>query len=339
MTKSAARSKDNRTPRKEAFFVSVEGPDNTLQFFPATEHVGRPMPFKAPRETCAIRVYDDVISFSLLHLTKKNSKTVAGKPVAMPASMLTRLSRRALELGEFPPGRVVVENGEELHEMKMTVSDAKVASLEAVGDEPLTTLDVRGQRVSTYFRSPTSGHIIALGFIGHMGKPGTPETVVRLAAKSLNAATRLSAFRVPADFETVEVPSRPGLSAVPAGIKAARYSLPVKLFSEEREPVAAGEVLVDIDMQHSNPSTGSLLFTLSPEDGIAEHFEPYREICTNFVGSQMVSSLGDEMRSITMDIIVGDVEQTTVDRLLESLSSGMPGVDMTPTQFRVHSTS
>src|SRR5664279_1514234 len=58
-------------PVKEAFFVRVATPEKPAGlFFNASAFVGKQMPYNKPLATCAMRVEDDVVAFSLLHLTK-----------------------------------------------------------------------------------------------------------------------------------------------------------------------------------------------------------------------------------------------------------------------------
>ena len=208
MSTPAHRTGSNRTLRKEAFYVRIALPDGSTQFVPATEYIGREMPYDKPRETCAVRVYDDVVAFSLLHISKRRAATLQGKTIAMPSGMLTRLARRSGELEAVAPGILVVEREDQLLTFKLELDENRVASIEWAGEgpEPVVDLDPRGERISVYLVSPLRPVVLALAFIGHLGKPGTPETVGRCAAKVLNAALGLPPFNALANIETVVVP-------------------------------------------------------------------------------------------------------------------------------------
>jgi len=342
VTNPAHRTGSNRTPRTEAFYVRIVLPDGTTKFTPATEYIGREMPFDKPRETCAVRVYDDVVTYSLLHISKRRAASLQGKVISMPSSMLTRLSRRSTELGEIGPGMLIVEREDDVYPFRLELDESKVASLEYAGegDEPVVELDPRGERLSVYLRSPVGPKVLALAFIGHLGKPGTPDTVARCAAKVLNAAVDLPPFQMLADIETVVVPSKPGSIAPPPLVRSAFVDLPARLFTEPGadgsapQMVAAGTVGVEIDLQHANHTSEKLLFKLHPDESLAESFEPYREICNGFVATTMQQALGDELRSIAFDIVLGDVDDSTVERLRDTLQPAFAGVDLTPSKFR-----
>lgn len=337
----AHRTGPQRTPRKEAFYVRVVLPDDTSQFMLATEYIGREMPFDKPRETCAVRIYDDVVTFSLLHVTKRRAASLQGKVITMPSGMLTRLARRAKEIENLAPGEVVVEREDGLHRLALTLDEHGVASLEAPEGEPAIELDPRGERLSIYMRSPVRDKILALAFIGHLGKPGTPETVVRCASKVLNAALALDTFRVLAGLETVTVPSRPGFAAPVQQISSVSVELPVFLYADPVDaasgptPVAAGAVVLEVNLVNVTQGTERLLFKLHPDERLAEHFETYREQALRFVSEAMPTALGDELRGIVLDVMLGEVDQSTAERVSELIKDGMGGgVDLTPTRSR-----
>lgn len=337
---SAHRTGPNRTPRKEAFYVRVTLPDDTSQFMLATEFIGREMPFDKPRETCAVRMYDDVVALSLLHVTKRRASSLQGKVIAMPSGMLTRLARRAKELDDLEPGVVIIERENELHRLKMVTDDHGVAHLEAEEGEPAIELDPRGERLSLYLKSPVRDKILALAFIGHLGKPGTPETITRCAAKVMNAALALDIFRVLAGVETLAVPSRPGITSTTQMVRSVSAEFPIFLYTdpaaagEAPTPVAAGKAVLEVNLEHANAATENLLYKIHPDERIAPHFEAYKETCTSFLASQIRAALGDDLRGIVLDVVLGEVEQSTADRVREMLEEGLGGVDLTPTQWR-----
>lgn len=344
---SPARPHPN-APRKEAFYVRIVNPeDGTSAFHPATDYIGREMPFGKPRETCAVRVHDDVVAFSLLHVTRKRASSLQGKTIELPNGMLTRLTRRAREVGPIAPGTAIVEHGEKLARFTVTLDEHRVATFEPEGDEDVLELDVRGERLSVYLMSPVRERILALGFIGHLGKPGTTETLTRLVSKVMNAALALPAFQtLSGDIETVVVPSRPGQVAVAPAVTSMTLPIPVRLFADPTAPgtnptpVAAGQVLLEVDLQHANMTAERLLFTLHPDERLAELFTPYVEVATACVTRTIPQALGDELRGITYDIVLGEVESSTVERLKEMLQKAFgTGIQLTPTRYMLASDS
>lgn len=339
MTKPAHRVGAHKARRKESFYVRVALPDGSSQFFPATDYIGKEMPFDKPRETCAMRVYPDAVCFSVLHLTKRTATDLKNKPIEMPHGPLARLARMAKEVGQLPAGALLVEHGDTKHRVNMVRDDNGVVELEAVDEsaEAVFKLGKRGERISVYFTSPSVGRVVALAFIGHLGRPDGPDTVLRCAAKIFNAALALPEFQLLAGMETVVVPSLPGSNwAVAASTNnSVQVELPVQLFTEQLAPVSAGKITVDIDLRHANASVEKLLFHLVPDATLEPHFAAYKDIAERYVASQLPLVLGEELKSIIYDIVLGEVEDTTVERLRETLAK-LPGVDLTPTQCRAH---
>lgn len=336
MAPTPAHRSSARTPLKEAVYVRIALPDGSSAFYPATDYVGKKMPFEKPREICAMRVHPNLVAFSLRHLTKTAIKEAREENLRMPSNALTRLTKKAESLDGYEPGILLIEHRDEMIRMRIVVDQNKVASVEPEGDEVAFELDPRGERISIYFKSPVRDRILALGFQGHLGKPGAIETVSRCAAKALNAALALPEFQLLADLATVSVPSRPGVTYVAARTEAVHVNLPVRLFDEELQPVAAGAIIVEVDLQHANVNADRLLFSLSPQNGIAEHFGPYQDNATRFVAEKIQELLGDDVRGIALDITLGEVDQGTVDRVTETLRTGLIGVDLTPTKRRAH---
>jgi hypothetical protein len=333
--KPAHRVGAHKANRKEAYYVRVSLPDGTNQFFPATDFIGKAMPFDKPKETCAMRVYPDVVCFSLLHLTKKASAEMADRVIEMPHGPLARLARRSQMYSPLAVGELVVEHNEAETRLTYEVDETGVATIEAPDDETVFELDRRGERVSVYVHSAVVGRTVAIGFIGHVGKPGGNETVRRCAAKILNAALGLPEFQLLAGMETVVVPAMIG-----GGMSRATRTdphtieLPIQLFTEELAPVGAGTVAVAFDLEHASYATDRLLFRLTPSATIAEKFDPYRGVCELAVAQYLPVVLEPEqIKSIIFDIVLGEVEAGTVERLDEALRN-MPGFDLTPSQLR-----
>lgn len=344
-TKAPRRSRPSAGRRqKEAFWVRVAF-DGSSQFFPATDYIGKKMPFSNPKETCAMRVYEDVVCFSLLHLTKRAAKDLREKPIEVPHAPLSRLARRSAEV-PVTPGTVIVEHrtevdGEQVDRsvtMSLQVSESRVATLESddpVAEEPFE-LGGRGERISLFLSSPTVPRRVALGFIGHLGKPGSADTLARCAAKILHAAAALPEFSLLTGIEAADVPALPGgVTVVRPVATRAEIDIPVRLFTEAMPPamVGSGTMRVEVDLEHANAATDRLLYTITPDDAIAEVFDTYREVADRWLTGRLAELLGEEIRMIIFDIVLGEVTEETVERINEKLAV-IGGVDFTPTKFR-----
>jgi hypothetical protein len=347
--------RQHRAPRpggrhtKEAFWVRVAVPDGTSQFFPATDHIGKLMPFNAPQETCAMRVYPDAVCFSLLHLTKKAGKELKDRPVTIPAGPLSRLSRRVNEM-ELADGKVIVERryedeaGEQHDqavELDLTIDGAGVATLDSADGEgdALFELGRRGERVSVYMISPKVPRRIALGWIGHLGRPTGNETMTRAAAKILNAASALPDFSLLTGIGAVDVPSLPGGAAVvrPTSTSVSTTVL-ARFFTDptpEADPalVAEGGLTIEIDLEHANPAAGRLLFQVIPTEELAEAYAAYARVIEDWANKQLDELLGDDNRDLAYDIVLGSVSEGSVAHLSDKLTAIEP-TDFTPTLCR-----
>lgn len=368
---------------KEAFYVRVESSDGTVAFYNATDHVGKTMPFAKPKATCAMRVANEAVSFSLLHLTNKNSALVAAKPVTIPRGPLSRLERRAAGHGPIPTDEVIIEissrapgerdddlgavfaepsglgdvfaEGEkkkramrpaviETFKCKLSRDENSVARLESVGDEHIFELPKGALHISLYLQSPVAAvnRPLAVGFIGHVGKPGTAETVTRVAAMVLNSISHLPDFRILGQVEHCVVPANParGGGVKKPATKGAQERVVFKvntfLFDEQLTPVAQGVVACEIDLENANPTSGKLLVTYQCDDKVAPVFERYRAELDRAIAGYMRTALGeDTIASITYDIVLGSVNAGTVS-LIKDAVKNMPAWDLSPTQSREH---
>lgn len=336
--------KPNSKPRKEALFVQVPVPDGSVEFHDVTRHIGRAMPFTNPKETCAMRVSPDVVAFSLLHLTKKAASIVAGKPVDFPRGPLARLERRAAELGEIPAGKVIVEMDQVQETYTIERDRNGVVELVPEGDDYSFELPKGAVKISLFLPAAAAGRTLAIGFIGHPGRPGADDTLRRVAAKTLFSLSQLSHFRVLSDFETVTVPHPPRFAiARRKPTDRAATSIPVWLYSDSTppQPVTNGVVNVEVDLESANHTTGRLLFHLTPEASVAEVFDAhYRPIMENTLNGLMRASLSDEeIKAITVDIVLGEVGSGTVERLRDALAPLSQGIDLTPSMYQIHPAS
>lgn len=322
--------------RKEALFMRVTAPDQTVEFHEVTSFVGKPSPFKGPKATLAMRVTDASISFSLLHLTKKSSAGLAGKPVEFPHGPLMKIERNGLAAAELEDDFLYVTVNDETFNYKIENDSNGVVTLD--GEDGAIELPKGVLQVGVRFKTPVVSRPIFIGFIGHLGKPGTTETVRRIASMILFSISQLLQFRVLTGFETIRVPAAPRSIVRPTrkSDERANIAVPVSLFNEEATSlVATGEIVCEIDLDQANPSTGRLLLNLTPSETIAEFFESYRNSIDLALTQKLRSFLGDEeMKMITVDIVMGEVSAGTIERLQSALQTTSSGFDVTPTQFR-----
>ena len=353
MQSALRKSKGPARATKEAYFVRVQVPDGAAAFFNATSSLGKPMPFEKPLATCAMQVKEDSVAFSLLHLTKKSAPIIAAAPVALPRGPLAKLTRRAVAYEELPAGELVVEMNEATYKLSMSRDDNGVVSLEQQpsegnedGSDVTFELPRQAVQLSLFMRSPVVNRILAVGFIGHLGKPGDGvETVARASAKVLHSLSQLPEFRILAGVETVVLPPAPSRwSSRPPVRKPderAVGDIPVWLFSEAdgvAPPalICSGHVVVEVDIDNANPSSGRLLCVYSPSEEIAEAFPHYRTTFDYRIAEKLRQLLGDdEIASITYDIVLGTVGTGTIERLREALAA-IPGQDFTPTLVQDH---
>lgn len=334
--------KTQNKARKEAFFVRVPAADGNVSFFNATEYLGKEMPFTKPQATCAMRASGSSVVFSLLHLTKRTAANIVDSPIELPRGPLSRLERKSAQAAELEPGQIIVEVGEATHRFDIVIDDAGVARLEIVGDADADQLELpmRALQMSLYFKSPVVDRTVAIGFIGHLGKPGTMETVTRAASMVLFSISQLVEFRILSGIETITVPATAGrwtAAAVRKNEDKVVFEVPVWLFGENVEPLGNGPVTVEIDLDNANPSSGRLLCHYTPDESIAEAFNlGFKGIFDMAITELLRLHLGeDELASITYDIVLGAVESGTTDRLREAAAT-IEGLDFTPKQYRLH---
>jgi len=332
-----------KRPRKEALFVQVPSPDGAVEFHDATAHVGRVMPFKNPKATCGMRVTGEVVSFSLLHLTKKTATSMATKELLIPRGPLTRVEKRAQEVaGEIGEDEVFIESELGSQKCRLTKDANGVAELEPIGEDVSFELPREAVKLSVYTKSAALGRLVAVGFIGHPGRPGSPESLRRVASMALFALTQLSHFRVITGMVSVVVPAAARALAIPVrkSEDKVQMEIPLWLFDESTPPVlrTSGAVVLEVDLDKANPNTGKLLYQFTPSTEIGEIFEEYRVILDATVTEVLRTKLDDsEINSIAIEIVLGEVDSRTVERLRDAISGLAGGLDLTPRLRQFHS--
>jgi hypothetical protein len=328
--------------RKEALFIRVPAPDNTAEFHDATTHIGKAMPFTNPKATCGMRVTPDAVVFSLLHLTKRAATGLAAKPLDLPRGPLARLERRVESLADLDQKTLVVDYEGVEHRYEIERDANGVLELNSVDEDLIIELPRSAVQVTLSLRSPISNRVLIVGFIGHVGKPGASEPLRRIAAMILFSISQLTQFRILSEVETVIVPSPVRAGYKPAVRKAAdraQVMLPVWLFNDATPPaaIAQGNVAIEIDLDQANHVTGRLLYNFSPDDNIAPYFDAYRAIIDQTVSAVVRTYLGDEeIKAITVDIVLGEVSTGTLERLRDALLTTASGYDFTTRLYQAH---
>ena len=328
--------------RKEALFVRVPAPDNTAEFHDATTFIGKTMPFTNPKATCGMRVTSEAVVFSLLHLTKRAATGLAAKPLDIPRGPLARLERRVEGLAELDQQTLVVDYEGSEYRYGIERDANGVLEISPLDEDLIIELPRSAIQVTLSLRSPIANRVLVVGFIGHVGKPGASEPLRRIAAMILFSISQLTQFRILSEIETVIVPAPIRAGFKPAVRKAAdkaQILLPVWLYSDTTppSPVAQGNIGIEIDLDQANHVTGRLLYQFSPDEAIAPHFEGYRAIIDQTISALVRTHLGDdEIKAITVDIVLGEVSTGTLERLREALESTVTGLDFTPRLYQAH---
>jgi hypothetical protein len=331
-------------PHKEAFFVQVKSADDKLVFFDETARLGKPMPYERPEATCALRVTDKVVAFTLLKMSNRARLAAAGTKLEIPRGPLAKLERRVASQAEpVTADRLLAEIGDTTYTLGLARDENGVITLSMLdgADDISFELPKPGLQLGLYLSSPKNGRTVAANFIGHVGKPGATETVVRVAAMALNHLSSLPVFRMAAGVETVSVPSAPSRYQVarPArkAADSAAFSVPVRMWNDDATPVMLGAstVKVAIDLDTANPVSGRLLFHFTPAADIAEGFESYRQMMEHAVSSTMTAVLGaDDIADLVFSIALGELTDGDLGRLRDA-AAAVTGLDLSPRQFAV----
>lgn len=333
--------------RREAVYVRVPAPDDTAEFHDVTDYVGKTLPFTSPKATCAMRVTEGAVSFSYLQLTKRAVSSLLAKPLDIPRGPLARLDRKAQSLGsELGEGELLVEFEEQQYRFTIERDDNNVIELVTPDDDVELELPKSALQMSLYLRSPlVADRVISVGFIGHLGKPGSPEHVRRVASKILFSLSQLGNFQVLTQIDTVVVPPAP--RTAPRPVRSSRretdravMTIPVWLYSPDNPPapVGHGEVVIEVNLEAANSAQGQLMFEVTPQGDLADVFPPYSQITKSTVATLVRANLGDDdVRAIAVEIVLGEAGASTVQRLRDALGSiAETGLDLTPSMYQLH---
>ena len=350
------RQKRNSRPIKEAYFVRVAVDGERALFCDATAYIGKPLPYAKPQATCAMRVEAGAVMFSLLHLPRKSASDFAARPVKIPRAPFTKMNATLKALGAenvLSPGVLVVEldqgeAGISTYRYAASFDENNVGTLEVIdgfgvgtdaNEDPTFDLPDRSVEMRVYLMSERVKRPIGVNFVGHIGKPRTPETVGRSAAMILNSISGLNEFRTLSGIEAMKVPAPPTKWGSRPTVRRAEervaIQLPLQMFTAEMAPVAAFDLGVEIDLETSNQATGRLLFHLTPRDDLAEVFASYKRIVDEALGDHLRRTLGDELELAVFDVVLGEVSASTVESLTAAMNQ-LTALDVTTEQFRFH---
>lgn len=351
---NTSRQPRQHRPVKEKFYVRVPMENGPVLFCDATAYIGKEMPFSKPQATCSMRVEPGVVYFALLHVTKKMGAEFASRPIKIPRGPVQKMQRRLETLPvEADDVWVEIELDDEkvlLHRYRISRDENGVGRLELVdgfgggdtkSDDTTFDLPTRALEARCYLRSPQLGRTIAVNFIGHIGKPRTPETAGRAAAMILNSMSGLAEFRQLSAIEAMKVPAPPAKwAARPAPRRddeRVSFAVQLQLFTEEFAPVGAGDLHVEIDLESINQATGRFLFHVNPPEHLSALFQDtYRSIVVEHALTEAFRrEVGKEAEMMMYEIMLGEVSSGTIDTL-RSAASRIVGIDVTPSQYQIH---
>ncbi|MBC6458074.1 hypothetical protein [Actinomadura sp. HBU206391] len=367
---------------KEEFYLRRAFDDDAPVFVDATRHARQGLPYplsakKALKATCAVWTDDDVVAFSLRDYTAKQAerevehvessigvKTITTRNVLrprMPRKTLQDLNETARALSAVIGDDVIVELDGGLYVLALTRTDNK-GKLRLVGrlakaengyvQSEITDADsefelpIQGLRLRVFLRSPVRQRVLAYGFGGYLTrKPGEVETVSRATALALHSLLGLATFRMLSGLDHVEVPARPGGTAIRQRRQAGRvaFTVPVLLFTGDGTPAARGHVAGEIRLDQVDPVTGGLRLHLGEGDRLEWNpamvglvrFETYERVLTEAIAELIHSHLGaDAVRDIAYDIALDDLGHVAV-AILRAATADLPGLAATPSQAEV----
>lgn len=329
--------------RRENLFMRVVI-DGKPTFLDVTSHVGRESPYKTKvRTTVGSRVSDEVVSFSVMQVTKASSKRVLADSLKIPRGTLSAIETKALALSkdeEFTTDEIVAHWDDQDYRFKLELDDAGVVSLDPQFDDEPFEIPARALRFDFYLRSPKAERVLAVSFSGYLDrKPGDAETRTRAVLKALNNLSHLANFRILSGIEATDMPP------VPAGAPVAPtrnaddhvvFAIPTRFWDEAgAELQGEGEVNVEIDLDHANASTGQLLYHLTADEATEVMLPVYKTILLDTIATIMRDLLPEaEQRDLTYDIVLGQVGHGDIQRLKEIVAK-FPGLDLTPNQYAV----
>lgn len=313
-------------------------------FLDVTSHVGKPSPYKTKvRTTVGSRVSDEVVSYSVLQVTKASAKRVLADTLKIPRGTLSAIETKALKLTKdesFGADEIVVSWDDEEYRFGYEVDDAGVVRLDPQFEDDPFEIPARALRFDFYLRSPKAERVLAVSFSGYLDrKPGEAETRTRSVMKALNNLSHLASFRILSGIEATDMPPVPAGAPVAPARKPddhVVFSFAANLWDAEGAEIqGAGNIQVEIDLDHANASTGQLLYHVTPDEELDVMFPVYKSIVLDTIATIMRGLLPEaEQRDLTYDIVLGQVSHGDIQRLKE-ITAKFPDLDLTPNQYAV----
>lgn len=321
--------------------------DGKPSFLDVTSNVGKESPYQSKvRTTVGSRVSDEVVSYSVLQITKASSKRVLAEPLKIPRGTLAAIESRAVEVAkaeDFTDTELIAYWGDEQYRFTLTIDDAGVVSLEPQFEDDPFEIPARALRFDFYIRSPKAKRTLAVSFSGYLDrKPGEAETRTRAVMKALNNLSHLASFRILSGIEATDMPPVP-VGAPIAPVRQADdhvvFNISTNLWDEAgAELHGSGEFPVEIDLDHANASTGQLLYHVQPPEDLEAIFPVYKDILVDTIATIMRDLLPEsEQRDLTYEIVLGQVGSNDVQRL-KDITSKFPALDLTPNQYAIRPT-
>lgn len=325
------------TPTREALFIRLQTPDGAPLFEDVTDQVGGLLPeHLRPRASCSLRASSESVVFSLRHISQRQAAAFASARLEMPYSTLAWLQRFAAEhRSDVAADTALVRFGDDLHRLTVRVDDDGEVALAVPSGavEPDVEQGKRTLRLTLLLHSQVLDRPVAMGFLGHLAKPGNAVGLVRATSRALHSLSLLQEFRTVTGFERVDVPageSRPVLAA--SAVPDIEVAVPVSLHDTDRDgnmaAVADGTVKVRVGFR------GRISYTFEPSAGIAHIFDPYRPTVERTVQDILAETLGpDDMARITVAVAIGEFDESAAERIRSTLVEHLTaGADFTPSR-------
>lgn len=325
-------------PIREKLYVQVMEQDRSPAFVDVSSSVGRVVEFTKPVASAALQVNPDSVLVSCLKLSAKSRTAFSSRPLSWPVGPVARLSRWLDNVDELGEGQLLMHLDQLDAAFTVRVDDAGIASLDTADgtEDTLIELPRQALNVSLAMAGPR-GRPLGVAWTGYLNKPGTPETVTRIAAQVLNHVSGLAPFQALTGISTVRVPAPTGRFVLattrgPAG--NVTVTVPVQLWpADGGESVGGGTVEVAVDLEDANATTNSILLHLTPSPGLAEAFTPYRSVFEHLVTGEILNQYGaDEVEDLVCDIVLGELSSGQLERLKEATSRLALGVQLSPRQ-------
>jgi len=313
-----------RKGHRYSYYVRVATNDDRTVFIDVTAKLGRPLDVKNVRGSCALEVRQDTIVFSTVNELKK---VVGDGPLSFPSGVTHALHAQAEQhVNSLELGQLVIVYRDKSAVIPYSLEEDGTVYIEEQG--PAIKLDGYRAQYDVFFRSPSNGRVIAVGFFGQVGRPGDPETLGRLAGLALRSLMSLAVFRTLSGFKRVEIPSRNQWAVVPYVPENVTSEIPVAFFDTNTTHIGTGTLKIEIDCANADPYTGALLYHFTPSDEVADIWATgdYTRVVHAAVDKHMNDALGGEafIQDIVDAIALGELTDEQMNLLSDALNSFGP---------------